>query len=61
MSYYQDGVILIDFTGIGTPGGPLPHVVDEWAEGSDTWETWYDQGYLFTGDLARGMDVLTLK
>ena len=57
MSYYQDGVILIDFSNIKL--GTLPKVVGEYNDGSDTWETWYDQGYLFTGDLARGMDVLT--
>jgi hypothetical protein len=59
MSYYQDGVILIDFTGIGA--GTLPKQVAQFADGSDTWETWYANGYLFTGDLARGFDVFTLK
>jgi hypothetical protein len=58
MSFYGAGVVLVDFTGVGSPGGPLPNVVDQWAQGSDTWETWYNQGYLFTGDLARGLDVL---
>ncbi|MHB8633217.1 MAG: LVIVD repeat-containing protein [Thermoplasmatota archaeon] len=61
MSYYQDGVILVDFTGIDASKGILPKVVDEFSQGSDTWETWYDQGYLFTGDLARGMDSFTLR
>jgi hypothetical protein len=63
MSYYNDGVILVDFTPTMGEGGPaiVPKVVDEFNDGSDTWETWYDQGYLFTGDLARGMDVLTFK
>ncbi len=59
MSYYQDGVILVDFTGISA--GTLPKQVDQFAMGSDTWETWYAGGYLFTGDLARGMDVLTFR
>lgn len=54
MSFYGDGVILLDFT-----DPVLPVVVDQFADGSDTWETWYYNGYLFTGDLARGMDVLT--
>jgi hypothetical protein len=61
MSYYQDGVILVDFTGIDSAVGVLPKVVDEFADHSDTWETWYYDGYLFTGDLARGMDVLAFR
>lgn len=55
MSFYGDGVILLDFT-----DPMLPVVVDQFAQGSDTWETWYYNGYLFTGDLNRGMDVLAL-
>ncbi|HLE47808.1 MAG TPA: hypothetical protein VI818_05875 [Candidatus Thermoplasmatota archaeon] len=61
MSFYGAGVVLVDFTGIGTPGQPLAKVVDQFAQGSDTWETWYNQGYLFTGDLVRGVDVLKFK
>jgi hypothetical protein len=56
MSFYGAGVILVDFTDIEI--GTLPHVIDQFAQGSNTWETWYNQGYLFTGDLNRGMDVL---
>ena len=61
MSFYGDGVVLIDFTAIrATPPG-LPRVVDQFSPGdNDTWETWYDQGYLITGDLGRGLDVLKL-
>ena len=60
MSYYNDGVILIDFTPTGPEGTAViePKVVGEYNDGSDTWETWYDNGYLITGDIARGMDVL---
>ena len=36
-------------------------MVDQFQDHSNTWETWYDNGYLFTGDLSRGMDVLKLK
>jgi hypothetical protein len=61
MSYYQDGVVLVDFTGIDFAKGKLPMVVDQFAQGSDTWETWYYNGYLFTGDLARGMDVIQFR
>ena len=59
MSYYGDGVILIDFSHIAL--GTQPVVVDSFAQDSNTWETAYNNGYLFTGDLARGMDVLTFR
>ncbi len=53
MAFYGQGVALIDFT------NPMdPRVLDSWADGSDTWEVWYYNGYLFTGDLNRGLDVL---
>lgn len=61
MSFYGAGVVLVDFTGIDFGRGMLPRVVDQWAQGSDTWETWYYNGYLFTGDLARGLDVLKFR
>jgi hypothetical protein len=61
MSFYGAGVVLVDFTGVNFAAGKLPVVVDQYASGSDTWETWYDQGYLVTGDLARGMDVLKFE
>ena len=56
MSFYGAGVVLVDFTGVEI--GTQPRVIDQFAERSNTWETWYNQGYLFTGDLSRGMDVL---
>lgn len=61
MSFYGAGVIVVDFTDIRreTPG--LPTVLAQFADGSNTWETWYYNGYLFTGDLARGMDVLKFE
>jgi hypothetical protein len=60
MSWYNSGVIVLDFASVRgeTPG--LPSTVAQYADNSDTWETWYYNGYLFTGDLARGMDVLRL-
>ena len=63
MSYYGDGTILLDFTPTDTPAGKTvqPKVVGQYADNSNTWETWYYSGYLFTGDLARGMDVLTFS
>ncbi|HEX2066529.1 MAG TPA: hypothetical protein VHI93_06935, partial [Candidatus Thermoplasmatota archaeon] len=59
MSYYGNGVILLDFTGI--QAGTLPKVVGQFAQDSNTWETAYYGGYLFTGDLARGMDIIGFK
>lgn len=58
MSFYGAGVVLVDFTDVDFAQGKLPTVVDQFARGSDVWETWYNQGYLFTGDLYRGVDVL---
>ena len=54
MAFYGDGVILIDFS-----NPMLPRAVGQFVESSNTWEAWYYNGYLFTGDLARGLDVLT--
>ncbi len=56
MSFYGAGVVLLDFTQPKTPV-----VIDQFVSDSDTWETWYYNGYLFTGDLARGMDVISLR
>ncbi|MEA3166653.1 MAG: hypothetical protein QOJ26_1525 [Thermoplasmata archaeon] len=61
MSYYNDGVIVLDFTPTGPEGASViePKIVGEFHDGSDTWETWYYGGYLFVGDLQRGLDILT--
>lgn len=56
MAFYGAGVLLIDFT---DPANVK--LVDQWNEGTNTWEAWYVNGYIFTGDLNRGLDVLTLK
>ncbi|MHB8584511.1 MAG: LVIVD repeat-containing protein [Thermoplasmatota archaeon] len=56
MAWYGDGVVLIDFT-----NPSMPRMVDMWNQGTNTWEVWYDNGYLFTGDLSRGLDAFTLK
>jgi hypothetical protein len=55
IGFYARGVNLIDFT---DPRNP--EIVDQWAQESSTWDVWYYQGYLFTGDTQRGFDVLTL-
>jgi hypothetical protein len=56
MAWYKAGVVLVDFT-----DPTMPTIVDQWNDGTNTWEAWYDQGWIFTGDMARGMDVLKLK
>ena len=60
MSFYGAGVVVIDFSDIRAESANMPKVVAQFKDGSNTWETWYYQGYLFTGDLNRGMDVLTM-
>lgn len=56
MSFYGAGVVLIDFT---LPAAPI--MVDQYNTGANTWETWYHNGWLVTGDLSRGLDVLSFR
>ena len=56
MAFYRDGLLLIDFT-----NPMLPRAVGQFMQNSNTWESWYHNGYIFTGDLSRGLDVLTLQ
>ncbi len=55
MSFYGPGVTVIDFT---DPANP--QIVQQWNEGTNTWDVWYYNGYLVTGDITRGMDVLRI-
>lgn len=55
VAFYGRGVNVIDFT---EPTNP--RIVDQWNDGTNTWDVWYYNGYLFTGDTARGMDVLRI-
>ena len=57
MSFYSSGVVLVDFSEPSAAKLVAQYVT----EGQNTWETWYYNGYLFTGDIGRGMDVLTLE
>lgn len=55
VGFYGAGVLLVDFT---DPDDPvIKHRMDR--EGSNIWDAWYYQGYVFTGDIGRGMDVLS--
>lgn len=56
IAFYGAGVELVDFT---DPSHPI--IAEQWNEGTNTWDVWYYQGYLFTGDMSRGMDVFTLR
>lgn len=54
MGFYSAGVVLVDFTDPASP-----QQVAQWARGT-TWESWYANGWIVTGDLSRGLDVLRL-
>ncbi len=56
MSWYRAGVVLIDYKDVTSP-----QIVDQWNVGTNTWDVRYVNGYLFTGDMMRGLDVLTLE
>lgn len=61
MSFYGAGTIVIDFAPVRNEGVGLPRMVAQFAgEGANTWETWYYNGHLYTGDMGRGMDILDL-
>lgn len=53
MGFYAAGVVLVDFTDIDRPA-----IKDRLDQEGSIWDVWYHEGYLFTGDMARGMDVL---
>ena len=57
MAFYNAGVVLVDFT-----DPSMPFIVDLWnGDGTaNTWEAWYYNGYIVTGDISRGLDVLKL-
>jgi hypothetical protein len=55
IGFYDRGVNVVDFT---DPANPA--IVDQFNEDTNTWDVWYYNGYLFTGDTQRGMDVLTI-
>jgi hypothetical protein len=63
-SWYQGGVSVIDFNNPRKPReigyfDPDPRV-DESAVGGDTWSTYYYNGYVYSSDIERGLDVLRL-
>ncbi len=56
MAFYSAGITLIDFEDLSNP-----RIVDRWDEGGNIWDVQFHQGYLFTGDMSSGMDVLALS
>ncbi len=52
MGWYQAGVLLIDFS---DPANP--RIVDSWNQETGTWDAQVHNGYVFTGDMNRGLDV----
>ncbi len=53
---YGAGTLLLDFS-----NPTLPSIVSQYANATSTWEAIYHNGWIFTGDLARGMEVLRLN
>lgn len=58
MGFYAAGVSLVDFRDPDNP--KIVYQYNPATESGSIWDVWYYQGYLFTGDMSRGMDVLTL-
>ncbi|MGB1587146.1 MAG: LVIVD repeat-containing protein [Thermoplasmatota archaeon] len=56
MAFYTAGITLVDFSDLSNP-----RIVERLDQGGDIWDVWFHQGYLFTGDMVRGMDVIALS
>lgn len=56
VAWYMSGVVLVDFK-----DPSKPYMVHRWNEGTNTWNVKVHQGWMFTGDIARGMDVLRFE
>ena len=56
MAWYSAGVLLVDFSDLGSP-----QILDQYQpDPTNPWDARIHGGYVFTGDIARGMDVLKL-
>lgn len=53
---YGAGTLVMDFT-----NPTLPSIVSQYADATDTWEAIYHNGWIFTGDLSKGLEVLKLN
>lgn len=56
MGWYSAGILLIDFS-----DPENPRLVDQVKPGGSVWDARIHQGYVFTGDISRGLDVLTFE
>ncbi|MFD6953269.1 hypothetical protein A6A08_08280 [Nocardiopsis sp. TSRI0078] len=63
-SWYQGGVAVID---LNDPGAPeeigffdVDSRVEEGVQDNDTWSTYYYNGYVYSSDITRGLDVLRI-
>lgn len=67
MGFYSAGVLMVDFRDPQNPvevahyEQPLPGPLSEGQGAGSIWDVWYYQGYLFTGDMTHGLDVLTVQ
>jgi hypothetical protein len=62
-SWYQGGISIWDFTDSSKPKeigfferGPLPN-----AAGGGTWSAYYYNGFIYSSDMAKGLDVLDIR
>ncbi|OLT25041.1 hypothetical protein BJF83_06235 [Nocardiopsis sp. CNR-923] len=64
-SWYQGGVSVIDFNDPGEPREigyfDMDSRVEEGVQDNDTWSTYYYNGYVYSSDIVRGIDVLRLE
>lgn len=66
VGFYSAGVVLVDFTDPQNPTikdryeQPLPVPGQEGQGAGSIWDVWYHSGYLVTGDIQNGVDILTL-
>lgn len=66
VGFYSAGVVLVDFTDPQNPyikdryEQPLPIPGQEGQGAGTIWDVWYHSGYLVTGDMTNGVDILNL-
>ncbi|MFI6579443.1 LVIVD repeat-containing protein [Nocardiopsis sp. NPDC050513] len=64
-SWYQGGVSVIDFNDPRDPREigyfDMDSRVEEGVQDNDTWSTYYYNGYVYSSDIVRGIDVLRLE
>lgn len=56
MSFYGAGIILIDFENPSSP-----QIISQVQNQANTWDAWEWQGYIYTGDLNKGVEVFKLS